>query len=135
VKTLLAYVVALVATGCAYQGVIVGKAFNAHEMPISLGVIASPKFQLRDSTGNVRSQLVSYDVFERYQVGDYFNDTQFQPMRAPADDKIVKPVHAVRQASAPNPKHSRVTRARRHRHRALAKAHHKRRAASRIAKN
>lgn len=37
------------------------------------------KFILRDRAGNVRSQLVTPEVFARYQTGDYFNDLQAPP--------------------------------------------------------
>ena len=37
------------------------------------------KFILRDQAGNVRSQLVTPEVFARYQTGDYFNDLQAPP--------------------------------------------------------
>jgi hypothetical protein len=37
------------------------------------------KFILRDRAGNVRSQLVTPEVFARYQTGDYFNDLQSPP--------------------------------------------------------
>lgn len=38
------------------------------------GSSGSYKFLLRDQQGNVRSQLVTAEVFARCQVGDYFND-------------------------------------------------------------
>ena len=38
------------------------------------GTGGSYKFILRDGNGNLRSQLVTPQVFARYNVGDYFND-------------------------------------------------------------
>jgi hypothetical protein len=66
---------------CAYQGVIVDK--SAREMPFGLsnGVNGSFAFMLKDNAGTVHRQLVTPDVFARYEVGDYFNDMQAGPSR------------------------------------------------------
>jgi hypothetical protein len=48
----------------------------------------SYKFLLRDQQGNVRSQLVTAEVFARCRVGDYFNDRG--PACAPSDAKDSK---------------------------------------------
>jgi hypothetical protein len=51
-------------------------------------------FYLRDRQGNGRWQLVTPEVFERYAVGDYFNDQQPAPSRAKysADSKTAQRV-------------------------------------------
>jgi hypothetical protein len=66
---------------CAYQGVIVDK--SAREMPFGLssGTNGSFAFMLKDTAGTVHRQLVTPDVFARYEVGDYFNDLQAGPAR------------------------------------------------------
>ena len=65
---------------CAYQGVIVDK--SARELPFgeTTGMGGSFAFLLKDNSGVVRRQLVTPDVFTRYEVGDYFNDTQPGPV-------------------------------------------------------
>jgi hypothetical protein len=55
----------------------------------------SYKFLLRDQQGNVRSQLVTPEVFARCQVGDYFNDRG--PACARPDAKDSKATVAVIQ--------------------------------------
>ncbi len=62
--------------GCANEGVIVEK--NSAPQPFyhSLGIDGSYAFMLRDQAGTVRRQLVTPEVFERYAIGDYFNDLQ-----------------------------------------------------------
>jgi hypothetical protein len=50
-------------------------------------------FLLRDQQGNVRSQMVTAEVFARYRVGDYFNDRQPPPETSDSkDSKTVEPV-------------------------------------------
>ena len=65
--------------GCAYEGVIVQK--NSNPLPLyhSIGVDGSYSFILRDRLGAVHRQIVTPEVFERYGVGDYFNDLQSGP--------------------------------------------------------
>jgi hypothetical protein len=55
----------------------------------------SYKFLLRDQQGNVRSQLVTAEVFAHCQVGDYFNDRG--PACARPDAKDSKAVATVSQ--------------------------------------
>jgi hypothetical protein len=79
----------------------------------------SYKFLLRDRQGNVRSQLVTAEVFARCQVGDYFND------RGPAcqrpDSKDSKSTVAV----VHHRRYQRVAQARRsQRKMALHRRHH-----------
>ncbi len=76
-------------------------------------------FLLRDQQGNVRSQMVTAEVFARYRVGDYFNDRQ--PPREPSDSKESKTVAAVIH----HRQHHRMAQARRtHRKVALHRRHH-----------
>lgn len=67
--------------GCAYEGVIVQK--NSNPLPLyhSIGVDGSYSFILRDRSGAMHRQIVTPEVFERYGVGDYFNDLQPGPAR------------------------------------------------------
>lgn len=79
----------------------------------------SYKFLLRDQQGNVRSQLVTAEVFGRCQVGDYFND------RGPAcqrpDAKDSKTTVAIVQQR----RHHRVAQTRRsHGKMAMHRRHH-----------
>jgi hypothetical protein len=76
-------VLALVSS-CAYQGTIVEKRFRPLPFSASLGVDAMYNFQLRDSTQQIHSQMVTPDVFASYRAGDYFDDLQAPPAR---DDK------------------------------------------------
>ena len=54
------------------------------------------KFILRDRAGNVRSQLVTPEVFARYQAGDYFNDLQPAPPRGKHEAKNGTSVETIR---------------------------------------
>jgi hypothetical protein len=68
-------------SGCAYDGVIAEKRSRPLPFPDSLGLDAMYNFQLRDSTGQIHSQMVTPDVFASYRAGDYFNDLQPPPLR------------------------------------------------------
>jgi hypothetical protein len=79
----------------------------------------SYKFLLRDQQGNVRSQLVTAEVFARCQVGNYFNDRG--PACAPSDAKDSKTVATVIQ----HRRHHRMAQARRtQRKMAMHRRHH-----------
>ena len=55
------------------------------------------KFILRDRAGNMRLQLVTSEVFARYQEGDYFNDLQAPPpARGKHDTKNGTSVETIR---------------------------------------
>lgn len=121
-------------SGCAYEGVIVRKELNPNEAPVSLGIVASPKFELRDSAGNHYSQLVSLEVFQHYQVGDYFNDAQMAARFVQTDDKLVKPIQAVPEPVTPIVLQPRVAHAaKRHHRRTAVAAKHRRHRASQTA--
>jgi len=103
-KLIFSLVIPLLLIGCAAQGTIVEKRSrlrpdssmvgtqgvysytlrgptgpSQQPVPISVPPVwyetgGSFKFVLRDSAGNVHSQLVTPEIFARYNVGDYFND-------------------------------------------------------------
>ena len=73
-------------SSCAYQGTIVEKRFRPLPFSASLGMDAMYNFQLRDSTQQIHSQMVTPDVFASYRAGDYFND--LQASAAPKDKEI-----------------------------------------------
>ena len=76
--------------GCAQQGVIVQKDSGPHPLYHSIGVDGSYAFLLRDNAGAVHRQLVTPEVFERYAVGEFFNDLQPAPApREMSDSKSV----------------------------------------------
>lgn len=79
----------------------------------------SYKFLLRDQQGNVRSQLVTAEVFNRCQVGDYFNDRG--PACARPDSKDNKTTVAVIQQRRP---HRMAQAHRTHRKMAMHRRHH-----------
>lgn len=102
--------VALLA-GCSQKGTVVEKRLKPSPFAYSAGVNAIYSFMLRDSQGHVHSQMVPAEVFERYEVGDYFDDQQAGPARresgfskesAVSDSKDVRPV---KHASARTKKH------------------------------
>jgi hypothetical protein len=81
----------------------------------------SYKFMLRDRHGNVCSQLVTPEVFARYNVGDYFNDTLPPVETRDAKDSPTKlAVH--RRYSTQRQSQTAQTR---RTHRRLAKHHHR----------
>lgn len=98
-KNLILFAAAALLSACANEGVVVEKRASASPFTYSLGVDGSFKLILRDAQGNTHSQLVTPDVFNRYEVGDYFNDTQPGPTRREVavdtgkdSSKEVKPV-------------------------------------------
>lgn len=88
-------------------------------------------FLLRDQQGNVRSQLVTPEVFARYEVGDYFNDCQAAPQRRESydDAKTVRPV--IRERHSVRHRHWTAHLRKQHRsRRAITTRHHHRKSAS-----
>jgi hypothetical protein len=85
------FLVATLLSSCAYEGVIVEKRFRPLPFPDSLGVDAIYNFQLRDSVGQIHSQMVTADVFANYRVGDYFNDLQTPPSHGDKQMKGFRP--------------------------------------------
>lgn len=128
-KLLPSLVLALLVAGCSQKGVLVEKRLKPSPFAYSTGVDAIYTFLLRDDQGRVHSQMVTPDVFTRYEVGDYFDDQQRGPVRregfskdsAVSDSKEVRPV---RRHSATSRKHAVTTAARktkRHHLRAVVK--------------
>jgi hypothetical protein len=76
-------------------------------------------FLLRDQQGNVRSQMVTAEVFGRYRIGDYFNDRQLPSETS--DSKDGKTIATVSQ----HQRHHRLAQTRRT-HRKVA-THHRHR--------
>lgn len=76
IKPFLCLIAAVFLAGCAYEGVIVQK--NSNPLPFyeTAGIEGSYAFLLRDTAGVVRRQIVTPEVFQRYAIGDYFNDLQ-----------------------------------------------------------
>ncbi len=65
---------ALFLTSCANQGVIVQKESRPHPFYESVGIENVYTFMLRDDAGAIHRQMVTPEVFERYAIGDRFND-------------------------------------------------------------
>ena len=86
--------------GCANEGVVVQKDSGPQPFYHSLGVDGSYAFLLRDQSGATHRQLVTPDVFERYAVGDYFNDLQPGPAQSGSyDSKTVQTAMASPQTT------------------------------------
>lgn len=111
-------------SGCANEGVVIEKRAVDSPFTYSLGMDASFKLILRDQQGNVRSQLVTPDVFNRYEVGDYFNDQQPGPTHRETTttdtSKEVQPVVHLRKTHH-HPRHRTAQRKKKHHSRAVAK--------------
>ncbi|MEP6821581.1 MAG: hypothetical protein ABI946_04450 [Chthoniobacterales bacterium] len=85
--------------GCAEEGVIVQKNSGPQPLYHSIGIDGSYAFLLRDNAGTVHRQLVTPEVFERYAVGEFFNDLQASPApREMSDSKAM--VTAMRPVAA-----------------------------------
>ncbi len=74
--SILSLLVPLLFAGCANEGVIVRKDSGPLPFYETIGVDGSYAFILRDRAGSMHRQLVSAEVFDRYAVGQYFNDQQ-----------------------------------------------------------
>ncbi len=61
-------------TSCANQGVVVQKESRPHPFYESVGIENVYTFMLRDDAGVIHRQMVTPEVFERYAIGDRFND-------------------------------------------------------------
>jgi hypothetical protein len=83
-------------------------------------------FYLRDRQGNEQWQLVTPEVFARYEIGDYFNDLQSAPStrdRFSKDSKTIQAIVYRRKITAHVPRNAHSRRA----HHGLAKhlRHHR----------
>ncbi|MFL6537191.1 MAG: hypothetical protein ACJ8JD_03325 [Chthoniobacterales bacterium] len=101
-KLLGSLVAAFLVAGCSQKGVVVEKRLKPSPFAYSTGMDGIYSFMLRDEQGRVHSQMVTPEVFQRYEVGDLFDDQQGGPVRregfskdssAVSDSKEVKPVH------------------------------------------
>ena len=101
---------ALILAGCAQKGVVVEKRLKPSPFAYSNGMDGIYSFLLRDEQGHVHSQMVPPDVFNRYEIGDMFDDQQAGPAHRESgfskdstlsDSKSVKPVtHVAPKAKA-----------------------------------
>ncbi len=73
------FLAVLLLAGCANHGVIVQKESRSHPFYESVGVEGMYTFLLRDETGVTHRQMVTPEVYERYAIGDNFNDEQVAP--------------------------------------------------------
>ncbi|MDQ6654982.1 MAG: hypothetical protein M3Y80_04120 [Verrucomicrobiota bacterium] len=79
-------------SSCAYEGVVVEKELEPHPLYLSQGIEGKYTFILQDKAGVRHRQMVTPEVFERYAVGQYFNDLEMGPSGRMNDDSKV--VHA-----------------------------------------
>lgn len=143
-------VATFVFSGCAYNGVVVAKRFRPLPFPDSLGIDGIYNFQLRDSAGQIYSQMVNADVFASYRVGDYFNDLQSPPSREGKEMQGFRPTPQemnegpyqpvrVMQTFPPTKKTTRVAavtvRHRKKNSATIAKSHHRTKHSTKIAKH
>ena len=100
-KLLASLLAALLVAGCSQKGVVVEKRLKPSPFAYSTGMDGIYSFMLRDEQGRVHSQMVTPDVFQRYEVGDLFDDQQPGPVRREgfskdsttiSDSKELKPV-------------------------------------------
>ena len=66
-------------SGCAYQGTIVEKSHQPYPMYLSHGIEGKYTFIVQDKAGVRHRQMVTPEVFERYAIGQYFNDQETGP--------------------------------------------------------
>jgi hypothetical protein len=85
-------ILAALLTSCANEGVVVQKSALPFPFYHSLGMEGKYTFVLRDKAGTMRRQMVTPEVFERYAIGEYFNDLQPVSTQGErfSDDKAVK---------------------------------------------
>lgn len=132
---------AIILAGCAQKGVVVEKRLKPSPFAFSNGMDGIYSFLLRDEQGHVHSQMVPPDVFNRYEIGDMFDDQQAGPAHRESgfskdstmtsDSKSVKPVTHVTHrkthvAAVATPQKKHAT--------AVVKHHKKQRALRAIAK-
>ena len=81
---------AAVLSSCAYEGTIVDKSHQPHPMYLSQGIDAKYTFIVQDKAGVRHRQMVTPEVFERYAIGQYFNDQETGPSSGLDDGKSYK---------------------------------------------
>ncbi len=94
-------VITIFLAGCAHEGVIVQKTSSALPLYHSVGVEGSYAFLLRDRSGIVHRQIVTPQVFERYAIGEYFNDLQPAPAQQMGDGKTMRAAQTQPVVTAP----------------------------------
>ena len=77
-------------SSCAYEGTIVDKSNQPHPMYLSQGIEAKYTFIVQDKAGVRHRQMVTPEVFERYAIGQYFNDQETGPSSGIDDNKSVQ---------------------------------------------
>jgi hypothetical protein len=77
-------------SGCAYEGTIVDKSHQPHPMYLSQGIEGKYTFVVQDKAGVRHRQMVTPEVFERYAVGQYFNDQETGPSGGMDEGKSFK---------------------------------------------
>ena len=75
---------------CAYEGVVVQKDVQPYPMYLSQGMEGKYAFVLEDKAGVRHRQLVTPEVFERYALGQYFNDQETGPSGTIDEGKAMK---------------------------------------------
>ena len=75
---------------CAYEGVVVAKDSKPHPMYLSQGIEGKYTFIVEDKSGARHRQMVTPEVFERYAIGQYFNDQETGPTGTLDDGKLMK---------------------------------------------
>ena len=99
-KIYLPLISAIFLAGCAQKGVVVEKRLKPSPFAYTNGMEAIYSFLLRDEQGQVHTQMVPADVFNRYEIGDFFDAEQSGPTQRAgyskesdvSDSKMVKPV-------------------------------------------
>ena len=87
-------------TGCANEGTVVRKEFRPLPAYLTYGLEGTYNLTLRTADGRLVSQMVTPWVFERYVVGDYFNDLQPRASSITEEPKLMRQVSASRTAQA-----------------------------------
>jgi hypothetical protein len=91
-------------TSCAYEGTIVDKSHQPHPMYLSQGIEGKYTFVVQDKAGVRHRQMVTPEVFERYAIGQYFNDQETGPSSGIDDNKSVQSsVMTASKSTAGNP--------------------------------
>jgi hypothetical protein len=84
---------------CAYEGVVIAKDSKPHPMYLSQGIEGKYTFIVQDKSGAQHRQMVTPEVFERYAVGQYFNDQETGPTGTMDDGKLMQSEGAPMTAS------------------------------------
>jgi hypothetical protein len=91
-------------SSCAYEGTIVEKSHQPHPMYLSQGIEGKFTFIVEDKAGVRHRQMVTPEVFERYAIGQYFNDQETGPSGGIDEGKSFKStVMTASRSTAANP--------------------------------